>query len=87
MILYLTYWFPASRRGRIIAFFMTGIPMSGVIGGPLSGWILHAMSGVHGWAGWQWLFLLEALPSLVMGFAVHRLSRQRNQGRALALGE
>ena len=70
VILYLTYWFPASRRGRIIAFFMTGIPMSGVIGGPLSGWILHAMSGVHGWAGWQWLFLLEALPSLVMGFAV-----------------
>ena len=70
VILYLTYWFPASRRGRIIALFMTGIPMSGVIGGPLSGWILHAMSGVHGWAGWQWLFLLEALPSLVMGFAV-----------------
>jgi D-galactonate transporter len=70
VILYLTYWFPASRRGKIIAFFMTGIPISGVIGGPLSGWILHAMSGVHGWAGWQWLFLLEAIPSLVMGFAV-----------------
>jgi len=70
VILYLTYWFPAERRGKIIALFMTGIPMSGVIGGPLSGWILHAMSGTHGLAGWQWLFLLEAIPSLVMGVLV-----------------
>ena len=70
VILYLTYWFPAQRRGKIIALFMTGIPMSGVIGGPLSGWILHALSGVHGLAGWQWLFLVEAVPSLVMGVAV-----------------
>jgi MFS family permease len=70
VILYLTYWFPAARRGKIIALFMTGIPMAGVVGGPLSGWILHAFSGAHGLAGWQWLFLLEALPSLVMGVAV-----------------
>jgi MFS family permease len=70
VILYLTYWFPAARRGKIIALFMTGIPMAGVVGGPLSGWILHAFSGAHGLAGWQWLFLLEALPSLVMGIAV-----------------
>ncbi|GJH13446.1 MFS transporter [Caballeronia novacaledonica] len=70
VILYLTYWYPSARRGRIIALFMTGIPISGVIGGPLSGWILHAMSGTHGLAGWQWLFLLEAIPSLVLGFAI-----------------
>jgi MFS family permease len=70
VILYLTYWFPSERRGKITALFMTGIPMSGVIGGPLSGWILHALSGAHGLAGWQWLFLLEAVPSLVMGIAV-----------------
>jgi MFS family permease len=70
VILYLTYWFPAQRRGKIIALFMTGIPMSGVIGGPLSGWILHSLSGAHGLAGWQWLFLVEAVPSLVMGAAV-----------------
>ncbi|WP_345814139.1 MFS transporter [Paraburkholderia sp. PREW-6R] len=70
VILYLTYWFPSERRGKIIALFMTGIPMSGVIGGPLSGWILHALSGAHGLAGWQWLFLLEALPSLLMGLLV-----------------
>ncbi|WP_454692160.1 MFS transporter [Achromobacter aloeverae] len=70
VILYLTYWYPAQRRGKIIAMFMTGIPLAGVIGGPISGWILHAMGGVNGWAGWQWLFLLEALPSFILGFFV-----------------
>ncbi|MGI4795069.1 MAG: MFS transporter [Janthinobacterium lividum] len=70
VILYLTYWYPASRRGSIIALFMTGIPIAGVIGGPLSGWILGAMSGVQGFAGWQWMFLIEAIPSLVLGAVV-----------------
>src|SRR3989449_1797072 len=69
VILYLTYWYPSDRRAAIIALFMTGIPVAGVIGGPISGWILKAMAGVHGLAGWQWLFLLEALPSLVLGVA------------------
>jgi len=49
---------------------MTAIPIAGVIGGPLSGWILNAMTGVQGLAGWQWLFLIEALPSLALGVAV-----------------
>jgi MFS family permease len=70
VILYLTYWYPSDRRAAMIALFMTGIPVAGVIGGPISGWILGAMAGVHGLAGWQWLFLLEALPSLVLGVAV-----------------
>jgi D-galactonate transporter len=70
IILYLTYWFPAQQRGRIVALFMTAIAMSGVIGGPLSGWIMTRMAGVNGWAGWQWLFLLEGLPSVFMGVAV-----------------
>src|ERR1700752_4234609 len=70
VILYLTYWYPSDRRAGIIALFMTGIPIAGVIGGPLSGWILKTMAGVHGLAGWQWLFLLEALPSFVLGVAV-----------------
>lgn len=72
VILYLTYWYPAARRGRIIALFMTGIPIAGVAGGPVSGWILQAMGGVRGLAGWQWLFVLEALPSLALGVAVLR---------------
>jgi len=70
IILYLTYWYPAPRRAGIIALFMTAIPIAGVIGGPLSGWILNAMTGVQGLAGWQWLFLIEALPSLALGVAV-----------------
>ena len=70
VILYLTYWYPSRRRGSIIALFMTGIPIAGVIGGPLSGWILSALSGVQGLAGWQWMFLIEAVPSLVLGAVV-----------------
>lgn len=70
VILYLTYWYPSERRAGIVALFMTGIPVAGVIGGPLSGWILKSMAGVHGLAGWQWLFLLEALPSFILGVAV-----------------
>ena len=72
VILYLTYWYPSSRRAGIVALFMTGIPVAGLIGGPLSGWILKGMAGVQGLAGWQWLFLVEALPSFVLGFAVLR---------------
>jgi len=71
IIVYLTQWYPASRRARIVALFMTAVAMSGVIGGPVSGWILETMAGVNGWAGWQWLFLLEGVPSLVLGVAVY----------------
>ena len=70
IILYLTYWFPPRQRARIVALFMTAIAMSGVIGGPLSGWIMTALAGVNGWAGWQWLFLLEGMPSVLIGIAV-----------------
>lgn len=68
IILYLTYWFPAHRRARMTATFMTAIAISGVIGGPLSGWIMKAMAGVHGLPGWQWLFLLEGVPAVIFGF-------------------
>ncbi|MEM5456234.1 MFS transporter [Paraburkholderia phytofirmans] len=70
IILYLTYWFPSSRRAKITAMFMTGIPIAGVIGGPLSGWILNTFNGTGGMVGWRWLFLLEALPSIIGGIAV-----------------
>ncbi len=70
IVFYLTHWYPGSRRAQIISLFMTGVAISGVIGGPLSGWIMTRMAGVGGWAGWQWLFLLEGIPSLVMGVAV-----------------
>jgi D-galactonate transporter len=70
IILYLTYWYPASRRAKVTALFMTGIPMAGVIGGPLSGWILSAFHGVAGMAGWKWLFLIEAAPSILLAAVV-----------------
>ncbi len=66
MILYLTYWFPATYRARSVARFMTAIPMAQVVGGPISGALL-GMHGVGGLAGWQWLFLLEGLPSILLG--------------------
>jgi D-galactonate transporter len=71
IILYLTYWYPAQRRGRIISLFMTGIPLAGVIGGPLSGWIMKSWDQVWGYQGWQWMFLLEALPAVFVGFMVY----------------
>ena len=67
VLLYLTYWYPARRRGRITAIFLTAIPMASVFGSPLSGWILNEASGVYGLGGWQWLFLIEAVPSLLLG--------------------
>ena len=69
VVLYLTYWYPANRRGKITALFMTAIALSGVIGGPLSGWVMQSMPGVYGLAGWQWMFVIEAIPSLVLGLA------------------
>jgi D-galactonate transporter len=70
IILYLTYWYPANRRGRMTTWFMTAVALSGVIGGPISGYILKAFHGANGWHGWQWLFLLEGIPSIVAGLVV-----------------
>jgi D-galactonate transporter len=70
VILYLTYWFPAQRRAKALSMFFMAIPLAGIVGGPLSGWIMHSFQGVHGLEGWKWLFMLEALPSLVLGFAI-----------------
>ena len=70
IILYLTYWFPSRRRGRAVALFMLAIALTGVIGGPLSGWILQACNGVAGLRGWQMLFLLEGIPSILLGLLI-----------------
>ena len=69
IILYLTYWYPSERRARIISLFMTAIPISGMLGGPFSGWIMQSMEGINRWRGWQWLFVVEALPAIVLGVA------------------
>lgn len=71
VVFYLGQWFPAASRARAIAAFMTGIPLSGIVGGPLSGAIL-GLGGHFGLAGWQWLFLLEGLPAVLLAFVVFR---------------
>lgn len=70
VILYLSYWFPTNRRGRMYALFATAVPLSGVFGAPLSGWIMGAFNGLHGFAGWQWMFVLEGIPSVLIGILV-----------------
>ncbi len=70
VILYLTYWYPAHRRARIIAVFMSAIPVAGIFGNPLSGWIMDAFHGTHGLSGWQWMFLIEAIPAVLVGIMV-----------------
>jgi MFS family permease len=69
VIFYLTLWFPAAYRARIVGWFMFAVPISTVIGSPISGYILN-MDGFWGLRGWQWLFILEAIPSIVLTFVV-----------------
>ena len=68
VILYLTYWFPSEYRGRIVAIFMVAIPLSSFLGSPISAALLgtDGMLGLH---GWQWLFILEAVPAVLLGIA------------------
>ncbi len=72
MVLYLTYWFPSPVRARLLALFLAGVPMANVLGAPTSGFIL-GMEGIHRLHGWQWLFLLEGLPAVILGLLVLRL--------------
>ena len=70
MLLYLTFWFPPALRARYMAYYLCAIPLAGVVGAPLSGLILEMTPGVAGLAGWQWLFLIEGVPAIVLGFVV-----------------
>jgi D-galactonate transporter len=67
VLLYLTYWFPARHRAQMTGYFMTAVPLAGVLGGPISGFIMSAAGTSGGLANWQWLFLLEGIPSILMG--------------------
>jgi D-galactonate transporter len=70
VILYLTQWYPAHRRARIIAVFMSAIPVAGIFGNPLSGWIMDSFHGVSSMQGWQWMFIIEAVPAILVGVMV-----------------
>ncbi|MBD8572723.1 MFS transporter [Pseudomonas syringae] len=70
VILYLNYWFPTHRQSRVMSGFLIALPISLTLGGALSGWLMSAMQGVHGLAGWQWMLLIEGVPSIVMAVVV-----------------
>lgn len=69
VIYYLSLWYPTAQRARAIAAFMTAVPVTGLIGGPLSGALL-GLDGIYGLKGWQWLFFLEGLPAVILGSSV-----------------
>ena len=81
VILFLTWWYPTAIRARIVALFLTAIPVAGLLGGPLSGWIMHHFQG-KGLEGWQWLFIVEGLPCLAVAFWVWKglVDRPREAG-------
>jgi D-galactonate transporter len=70
VVLYLTYWFPAEKRARVNGLFMTSFAIAGVVGGPVAGFIMSRLNGVGGLSNWQWLFLLEGIPSVLAGIMV-----------------
>jgi len=70
VIFFMTAWFPATLRARVVAWFMMAIPVATMLGNLASGLILDRMEGVAGLAGWQWLFILEGLPSVLLGISV-----------------
>jgi len=71
IILYLTFWFPSDRRARVLALILTAQVAAAFVTSPVSGWILKNMHGLHGWEGWQWMFLIEGLPTVALGVAVY----------------
>lgn len=70
IILYLTFWFPARERASVVALFMIAIAFANVLGSPASGLIMQYLNGTIGLKGWQWMFLLEGIPSVLLGISV-----------------
>jgi len=67
ILFYLTIWFPDRLRGRVTSLFVMAAPISGIVGGPLAGWIMQSFQGVYGLRGWQWLFFFEGIPAILLG--------------------
>jgi D-galactonate transporter len=79
VLYFFTQWYPSTRRARVNSYFKSSIPLCGIVGGPLAGLILGHMDGVMGLAGWRWLFLLEGVPSILIGGVVFWLVKDRIQ--------
>lgn len=71
VVWYLATWFPAKQRGRAMALFLSSIPLAGIIGAPLSGWVLSVFEDVGHLHGWQWLLLVEAVPTLILAVVTY----------------
>ncbi|OLL27525.1 MFS transporter [Burkholderia sp. SRS-W-2-2016] len=77
IILYLTYWFPRGRRAAVTGQFMFAVPVAGIIGGPLSGLVMTSLNGTLGLAGWQWMFVVEGLPTVLLGVVCYFMLANR----------
>ncbi|MBA5640059.1 MFS transporter [Duganella sp. LX20W] len=88
VVLFLTYWFPLSHRGRIMSWFMAALAISGVIGGPICGAIMEFLDGAHGLAGWQWLLVSTGLPCILVAAGIYlRLSDTPEQAEWLSAND
>ena len=88
VILYLTYWYPSTRRARAFGTFMSASAIAGVLGGPLAGSIMTSMNGTSGFHGWQWLFVIEGIPSIVAGIvALFYMTDRPEQAHWLSVSE
>lgn len=88
VLYYLSCWVPSAAKGRATALFMMGIPIAGILGGPLSGWILKGFDQVGGLAGWRWMFVIEAVPTVLAGlFAFKWLDDSPSSARWLTPAE
>ena len=88
VILYLTYWYPSSRRAKAISTFMVALPIAGIIAGPASGWLMKFMDGVLDLHGWQWLFVVHGLPAPLLGIVAYFTLKDRPEDAAwLTQGE
>jgi MFS family permease len=77
VILYFTYWYPSARRGQVIAIFMSATTIVSLVAGPLCGFVLKHFDGFAGLHGWQWRFLLQGLPAVVLGLLVYLLLKHK----------
>ena len=77
IVLYLTFWFPDRYRGKVTSVFAMGVPVAGLVAGPLSGLIMTRLDAAVGLRGWQWLFLLEGAPAIVLGVAAYAFLADR----------
>jgi MFS family permease len=71
IVLYLTYWYPPLRRASVLSYFFAGVAVAGILGGLVSGWIIRDMNGVMGLKGWQWMFVLEGAPALLLAVVAY----------------